>query len=699
MHTTTADFVRGTFYATGLRNFADGEVQLIPVGLASPWVTETHSLPPRAELAAVSFDNMLYAIAGLDGSQTATTTIYTATTSLTGTITAGWSLVDNLPVALAGAAAVISRTQSGGILYVVGGSDSGGTPVNSIYFKSLGSDGSLLGSTWSTATLPLGLGYSTVVVNNGYLYVIGGGTPAPINTIYRYPIVNSSGTLGGVITDALALGKDLLNLAATTWKGPTKSFLYVTGGLDNFDQGSETTYYTSFDPTTGALVSPWITTTLVNAFNAHGIAQVNGSVHIVGGKEGLGNNTATTKVQTGLIDNPPEGILHDWGAGVWLVTEPLPQPRFYHGVATNLGGEIFAIGGRDNTGTITGTVYHGSTSGAGATYAPTGNYVSPVFDAAAGVGLTGLKWNSSITSTSQMTLSMWYRASNSVTTLETVPWTFSGNSLPGVGVTTTVPFASELNLRYLQYRAVFTTTITNQSPMLNAVAVTYRPPPTPPPPTTVPPPTTTIPPTTTVTPVPPGASLPDLMIPDMRAPANQSNPSPISYTINISVANWGTAGFNKIPVISKTAKWIQQSSPRGAPRPIPNDVRAASRNALTTYTHFWVDVYIDPTSPPTMANTLGNCSNQGGLPSYGLVYALGIGEITNVAIQCWLAQGTHTYYAQVDTCDGQPACTSTAGYVEERSETNNIAGAIQSGQTWHIDLGWLNPLMLPSIFR
>ena len=705
VHTTTADFVRGTFYATGLRNIADGEVQLIPVGLASPWVTETHSLPPRAELAAVNYDNILYAIGGWSITGTVGT-IYSATTAITGSITAGWDLADHLPQPRAGSAAVISRTQTSGILYVLGGGDSGGSPMDTIYYKPLGAGGSLSGN-WSSATLSNTLAYAAAVVNKGFLYVIGGASPGRVNTIWRAPILNSNGDLGVWVND-LALDKNMSDLAAVTWTGSTRSYLYVLGGIDSLGVASSDVYYTYFDPNTGALASPWITDTLVNSFNAHGAVQVNGSVHVVGGKEGQSQNTATTKVQTGLIDViPQEGKLHNWGVGVWLVTEPLPFARFYHGVVANPAGEIFALGGRNNLNEIVGTVFRGSTAGAGATYAPSGNYISPVLDAAAGVGLTGLKWNSLVTNTAQMTLAMSYRASNSLTTLETLPFTFAGYSISSTtNFTNTYTFPTELAARYLQYRVDFTTTISNTSPLLNAAGVTYRLPPTPTPTktSTLPPPTIT--PTITVTPVPPGARLPDFIIPDMRAPADLLNASPVSYTVNISVANWGTGTFNRAPQmlkLSKTAQVGQQSAGRGTRRTIPSNIRATRDYTGTTNYFVYLDVYITDISPnvvPTSTVTIGNCPAMGGGTNYAWVYALGIGEIVNVPVECYLPQGAHTYYAQVDTCDNPPnGCSASYGYVLELKENNNIAGPVASGSTYHIDLGWLNPLMLPSIFK
>ncbi|CAG0946314.1 hypothetical protein ANRL1_02908 [Anaerolineae bacterium] len=705
IHSTSTDFVGGQFNFTGLRSVAptDGEVQLLPVGFTSDWTPQTSLSFARAELPAVSYKNTLYAIAGLkpfSEGATYATEIFTATTSVTGTITAGWTVADNLPAGegRSGATAVIATTATGGILYVIGGGADyslGGT--NTILYKTLDSNGSLASSAWITDTqLPVRLVYAASVVRNGYLYVIGGKNPdigGSVDTIYRFQILNSSGALGAPTTTTMPHALD--SLGAVVWEGQNQGFLYVLGGR-NASNATSSVDYTPFN-LDGSLpaASSWITTSsLGNAYSAHGAIQTRGNIHIVGGDEGIGATVAVSKVQSALIDSSPvEGRLHNWGgtAGEWIVSFTLPEPRFYHGTTVNLGGEVYVIGGKNNVGDLQTTVYRGSTQGNGFRHAPNGNYTNLFDTGDITYTLTGITWTVSMTPTDH-TVTMQYRTSN-----DQVNWT--GWVSPTNSVNGTNKLNLNLQKRYLQYQLLFTTSVSSTTPMLRDVQLDYSPPPPPATPT----------PTRTVTPFPsvtPGARLPDFVIPDMRAEPDKGNSSPVSYPLFISVTNWGNLGFNRAPVLSKTAKVGQQSSKRGVPRTIPSGIRATKDYTGTTNAWFWVDVYVDPTVPPASSTDLGNCLAQGGGLNYAWIYALGLGETVNVPVQCYLPQGSHTYYAQVDTCDNPPNnCSPGYGYVLEMSEVNNIGGPVHSGELWHNPLppptpsSLLNPLYLPNILK
>lgn len=97
--TTLSDFVQGSFYATGLANIGDGAVQLLPMGLTSPWITDTYHLPgSRVELAAVIYHDIIYAIGGSDQSSNRNE-IFSAATYITGEIKPpGWqTLSETIP--------------------------------------------------------------------------------------------------------------------------------------------------------------------------------------------------------------------------------------------------------------------------------------------------------------------------------------------------------------------------------------------------------------------------------------------------------------------------------------------------------------------------------------------------------------------------------------------------------------------------
>jgi hypothetical protein len=316
--------------------------------------------------------------------------------------------------------------------------------------------------------------------------------------------------LGTAVQDSLALPENLSAVGAVTWYDPVHDFLYVLGGHDLFGDATANVYYTSFNPD-GSLNdnggTGWLSTTLVDAFTAHGVVQYNGAIYVIGGKQGIGASTAITKVQTALID--PDGSLHDWGgnAGKWIVTEPLPAPRFFHGSTANNGGELFIAGGYNKNGVPQSKVYHGSTTGAASTYAPNGTYTGEPFDIGSKKHMTALKWNAAVEDTSnhKMDLAMYYRTSNDLVDLANQDWVFAGLSAQSTdGFTNTLTFPTQLDQRYLQYHAVFTTTYSNKSPRLNAVELVFEQDPTPTPtptntPTTGPSNTPTHTPTPTAT--------------------------------------------------------------------------------------------------------------------------------------------------------------------------------------------------------
>lgn len=534
LQTTTSDFVRGEFYATGLRKLADGEVQLLPVGLSTPWQPATNLPAVRGELALVSYNNILYAIGGFDGSLDRTE-IYSATTSTVGSITAGWDVAANLPSARSGAAAVVALVPDP-VLYVIGGSD-GGTPSDIIYYKKIGAGGTL-GGSWDTATLPEPLVYASASVRGGNIYIYGGGSTGTDN-VYRIPIINTDGDLGTPVND-LALPKKLTKLSAVTWENATNGFAYVLGGMDDAPASSEVIYQTYFNPD-GSLNNSgpdngWNDYSLVDAFNSHGAVQVNGAIFVVGGLQGINSSSAVSKVQTALID--PDGSLHDWGGGIgnWIITEPLPEPRYLHGTTLNDGGELFIAGGYTGNYVPSSSVYHGSTTGAGSTYAPNGTFTSEPFDAGPNAKLAGIQWNAAVEDTSNMSLTMYYRTANSTSALNNAAWTLAGTSIQSTdGTTNTLEFPSHPQQRYLQYKAEFTTDpvdTPNKSPRLHAFRLDLYAPPTPTPTATStatnpPPPTDT--PTLSPTPTLPGETETPTLTPSLTpslTPTPTTTPSP-----------------------------------------------------------------------------------------------------------------------------------------------------------------------------
>jgi len=700
--TTVNDFAKGTFYYTGIRNIGDGEVQLIPIGLTSPWYLDPYALPEaRAELAAALYRDpdgreTIYAVGGFDHLGVPHAEIYTATVAITGWIAApGWFTVSHSPldIPLASTQAVISPTASGGYLYVLGGFTTGLEVTSTILYKAINVNGALAAGAWNRAELPPSpppgdpLYWHQALVRNGFLYVIGGADPSGNigAAIYRAPI-QSNGALGAWIADTpspMTRGA----FATAIWNSEEHGdWLYLIGGFQTKGDpaGQAQVDYTSFNPD-GSLYNPF-TTNLASALPAprygHSAVQAAGVLYAIGGDQGgTGAASITNTVLSGLIDYRP-GYVGQL-AFPWITTNPLGEGRKYHASVISNIGEIYVIGGYGPSaggGTEPkATVYHGGTSGVGSTFAPTGKYESRIINRATNRAITDIKVNATLTQTSGMTLTMQYRAANDLATLLSKPWTTLGDmdrGTPTNGITKTFQITTaDRPLSLIQYRALYTTENNSYSPILNTFQVNYYPPPEP----------TNI----------------DFIVVDIGTP--NANSAPMTQTITVRVSNIGTQNFNNPASPLSRPRALASAPVRPQPGTPPRGVMPRASPAAISY-YVYVDVYIDPSTPPSQAYPSGNCMDISGVQKEGLqyivLYGLGAGQTVDLTFRCYVtATGTHNYYAQVDTCWDQYGldCSHTYGLVMEKNnnEANNIYGPVPNGHT----LPALGRLFLPLILK
>lgn len=193
-------------------------------------------------------------------------------------------------------------------------------------------------------------------------------------------------------------------------------------------------------------------------------------------------------------------------------------------------------------------------------------------------------------------------------------------------------------------------------------------------------------PTPSPTPTP-SAPYPDMTISAIAPPIWSDHA--MTQTISVIVTNRGNVNFNS-PVRPAQAPIVGQQS--GTRREIPAIARAPDYSGTTNY-FFYVDVYVD--DRPFGVLEPGNCPTFGGGTNWSWVYNLGLGQSVTVPIDCWINQGIHTFYAQVDVCDDGSGnlCSTTYGYVLEINEDNNIyplGGQLRSASPFDF---------LPSIFR
>lgn len=255
---------------------------------------------------------------------------------------------NSLPQTLGGPASVVY----GGYVYVMGGSNS--LYNTDVYSAKLNSDGSV--GTWTTSpnTLPVGVATATAVVNNGYVYVMGGwdGTPQVVDTIY-YSKLGANGTLGAWSTETTNPLPQAIGYAGSVIYNHK---VYVIGGEDSGSANLSTVYYDTFN-SNGSL-GTWQTATnsLPQGVSALTAVENNGYIYSLGGFA-FGN----------IIDNVYYAKINsDGSVGAWTddTANPLPQPVEFEATASN-DNYIYSFGGYGNP-TVVSSAYYAKLNSNGA---------------------------------------------------------------------------------------------------------------------------------------------------------------------------------------------------------------------------------------------------------------------------------------------------------------------------------------------
>ena len=152
------------------------------------WYQDTSLSSIRSDLSAVAYNNRMYLIGGRSTSGTPVNTVQIADINPTGTLGA-WTSSTNLPYNLYGHSVQVYNDR----LYIIGGASTvGGTPLSSVYYNKINTNGTL--NTWvqttSFDTGRISNGGNMSVVWGAYIYISGG-----CNT------VNASGYCTGVSSD------------------------------------------------------------------------------------------------------------------------------------------------------------------------------------------------------------------------------------------------------------------------------------------------------------------------------------------------------------------------------------------------------------------------------------------------------------------------------------------------------------------
>lgn len=224
---------------------ANGEPQLWHPSGGTPgyWYQDTALTNARSQFGAVAYNNRIYLMGGLTTSSAvlSSNTVQYADINPMGTLTA-WSTsgMSGLGTARYGLTAQVYNDT----LYTIGGNATlGGTPVSTVEYAKLNSDGSM--NSWVTTSslvtsgrLTLGGSFSTIY--GGYVYVTGGCTAVnasgyctSIATDVQLASINADGSLAEWNT-ILGLSNDRFGHTLIGWQGG----LYRLGGCRAQDSGT-----------------------------------------------------------------------------------------------------------------------------------------------------------------------------------------------------------------------------------------------------------------------------------------------------------------------------------------------------------------------------------------------------------------------------------------------------------------------------
>lgn len=466
VHTTLEDFNAGTLYHTGLTRFDDGEVQLMVVGLSGEWITDTNTvgLPPLSGHTAVYDGNgHIIVLGGQNAADQPTRGVYYTTIQPEDHDLADWQQTASLPSGTYDPGVYLhASVVVNNYVYVIGGGSSLNFALNynTVSFAEINPDGTLGSWQTTTAPIPKALRSPQAAVVNGRIYVIGGRetTGAPSDTVYFAEPASNGQISSWTLTTPFA-HPTWGHMAAV--HGGT---LYVLGGFHTVEQVSPYVHFAVPNVSTGQIPTWTLTTEMEhNLYEAEAVG-FDGILFTTGGAK----NTLTSVsnyVGAALIDEQT----HDVGA--WSDTSLLkPEPgRFLHATVYSGDGWMYVIQGHNGVDQID-SINRGSTLGLGDEYAPEGTFLSEEIDVEGKYPMLAFSWNSTISDTSIMTLTMRYRRKAS--TGDWSPWfgPYPSSPTPGT-VTTTVPLSG--TARFFQYEASFATEDTSMSPLLNAVRLAY----------------------------------------------------------------------------------------------------------------------------------------------------------------------------------------------------------------------------------
>ena len=279
-HTTVV--ANGFMYIVGGRNTTTfyTDVQFAPInddGTVGTWQATSSFPTARADHKTVVSNGYMYNLGGCNGATPTTNTQYAAINA-NGTLGA-WTNTTALPLARCEHAAVANN----GYVYVIGGTADGTTGTSTVYRSTINVSTGALG-TWSTMSALNNIRKSgaEAVINNGYMYVLGGLTTAAVERAVsvEFAKINGDGTLGAwSYTTSLPDRREFAGVAAYNGR------IYITMG--NTGSGNSTLVFSAPFVGTSGHLGDWVGAgSVLSARLRHGTIFHNGILYVTGGYNG-----------------------------------------------------------------------------------------------------------------------------------------------------------------------------------------------------------------------------------------------------------------------------------------------------------------------------------------------------------------------------------------------------------------------------
>ncbi len=388
----TAIAYNGFLYVIGGQSASAvlNDVQFAPIssnGTIGTWTATSSFTTARRAHTSVLYNGNLYIIGGLNSAGARLSDVQVASINNSNGTLGTWQTTTALPAGLSESAGVAYS----GYLYMIGGIDNTGSPTGNL-MAPINTNGTI--GAWTATTSPTTPTYEdTAVVDNGYLYVLGGtNSSGSASAFMGYAPINANGTLGtwtattsltparfehasvayndkvyviGGVNSAGTLLNDVqlasLNVGGQMgdWVDPGtfttsrfaqssvayNGFLYILGG-ESTSAALNDVQVSSFVSGSGYPAGFNTTTSFTTARFAHSSVAYNGFIYVIGGSQL--NGTALNDVQVAPINS-------NGTVGTWTTTTAFPNPRFYHSSVVS-NGHLYVIGGVLQGGAATNDV-------------------------------------------------------------------------------------------------------------------------------------------------------------------------------------------------------------------------------------------------------------------------------------------------------------------------------------------------------